>query len=125
MYELKIITKLAAAHNLKNFKGKCEKLHGHNWKIEVVVEAEKLGEDDLVVDFADIKAITNEVINELDHTYINEHPYFKNRNASSELLATYIFQEVDRRLQAINPSCRLKSVSAWESDTSMAKYIRD
>jgi len=77
MYELRIITQFGAAHQLRDFGGKCENLHGHNWKIEVYVKGEKLGKDGLLIDFTLIKEATREIINRLDHKFLNELEIFQ------------------------------------------------
>ncbi len=121
LYELKIISDFAAAHNLRNFRGKCENLHGHNWKVEVVLRGERLDESGMLVDFGEVKAITREALGELDHKYLNEIPFFKERNPSSENIARYIFELLARRLNDGN-RC-VHSVSAWESADACATYI--
>ena len=77
MYELKIVSQVAAAHQLRGFHGKCEQLHGHNWKIEVYVTGDTLGEDGLLIDFGLIKKDTKKVLKELDHKFLNELEPFK------------------------------------------------
>jgi 6-pyruvoyltetrahydropterin/6-carboxytetrahydropterin synthase len=121
MYELKIITEFSAAHKLRNFRGKCESLHGHNWKIEVVVSGTGLDERGLVLDFADIKAATSDIISEIDHQYLNELPFFTEHNPSSENIARYIFQQLREKLA--NDRVRIKSVAAWESQDACATYL--
>ena len=91
MYELKTITQFGAAHQLRNYKGKCENLHGHNWKIEVYVKGENLDENGLLVDFKVIKDKTKEIIEELDHKFLNELECFRDINPSSENIARYIY----------------------------------
>lgn len=120
MYELKIITQFAAAHRLENFYGKCEALHGHNWKVEVFVCAPSLDEAGLVRDFGQIKARTKEILEEIDHTYLNELPAFQHQNPSSENLARYLFERLG---PAINDErVQVTRVTVWESDTSSASY---
>lgn len=123
MYELKVITQFAAAHSLRNFRGKCEDLHGHNWKIEIFVQADRLDETELVMDFGEIKKETAAVLEELDHTHLNELGFFKTHNPSSENIARYIYERLAPRLQR-GPAI-LTRVSAWESDTSCASYVPD
>ena len=84
MYEVMIKTEFASAHNLRNYKGACEALHGHNWKVDITVETDQLDEIGLALDFNLLKEKTNRIIGELDHIYINEHPAFKEKNPSSE-----------------------------------------
>ncbi len=121
MHELKIISHFAAAHQLRDFGGKCENLHGHNWKIEVYVEGKKLGKDGLLIDFRLIKKATEEVMNELDHKFLNELGYFKTVNPSSENIAHYIYESLGPKLN--NENVRLTKVTAWESDTACATYM--
>ena len=98
MYELKIITQFAAAHHLRAFQGKCEQLHGHNWKVEVFVRASQPDEIGLVRDFGEIKAVTQEVLQRLDHPYLNDQACFQQENPSSENIARYLFRELSRLL---------------------------
>jgi 6-pyruvoyltetrahydropterin/6-carboxytetrahydropterin synthase len=121
MFELKIITQFAAAHRLRNFKGKCEQLHGHNWKVEVYIQAAELDSAGLVRDFGEIKMVTHEVLNGLDHQYLNELSPFKEENPSSEHIARYLFHQLSSRLN--DERARVTKISVWESDTSCATYI--
>ena len=120
MYELKIVSQFAAAHQLREHQGGCENLHGHNWKIEVFVKGEKLGKDGLLIDFRIIKNATKEVLEELDHTFLNELDNFKEQNPSSENIARYIFESLGRRIKDEN--VKVSRVSAWESDSACATY---
>ena len=123
MYEVKIVTQFAAAHRLENFNGKCESLHGHNWKVEVFLAGKDLDGTGLLMDFGLVKARTKEVLEEIDHKYLNELAAFQDRNPSSENLACYLYE----RLGAILNSDRVKvrRVNVWESDTSCASYYQD
>jgi len=121
MYELKIITEFSAAHRLENFYGKCEALHGHNWKVEVFLLGDRLDEAGLVKDFGVVKAQAREVMAELDHKYLNELPAFQQQNPSSENLARYIFQRLSAALN--DNRVQVSRVSVWESDTSCASYF--
>ena len=94
MYELKIITQFAAAHRLENFYGKCEALHGHNWKVEVFLAGKQLDEAGLLMDFGQIKARTNALLEEIDHKYLNELEAFREQNPSSENLARHLFERL-------------------------------
>ncbi|HDM75128.1 MAG TPA: 6-carboxytetrahydropterin synthase QueD [Deltaproteobacteria bacterium] len=120
LYEVKIITGFAAAHNLRNFKGKCENLHGHNWKIEVVLRGHRLDDCDLLIDFAEVKAETNRILDELDHNYLNDIPFFQENNPSSENIARYIFEKLTSKFE--NKGISVYSVSAWESENACATY---
>ena len=121
MYELKIITHFSAAHQLKEFHGDCENLHGHNWKIEVYVTGEDLDDDGLLIDFKVIKKATQKALNELDHQYLNDLAPFRAENPSSENIARYIFESLGRAINSAN--VKVSKVSAWESDTACATYM--
>ncbi len=121
MYELKIISHLAAAHQLREFRGKCERLHGHNWKIEVYVSGEKLGKEGLLIDFRLIKEATEKVLHELDHRFLNELEPFKKINPSSENIARYIYESLGHDLNG--EGVRVSKVAAWESDSACATYM--
>jgi 6-pyruvoyltetrahydropterin/6-carboxytetrahydropterin synthase len=123
MYEVKIITQFAAAHRLENFYGKCEALHGHNWKVEVFLVGKTLDRAGLLVDFGVVKARTKKILEEVDHKYLNELAAFQDRNPSSENLARYLYE----RLVAIfdQDGVQVHRVNVWESDTSCASYYQD
>ena len=120
MYELKIITQMACAHQLREFEGRCENLHGHNWKIEVFVTGEELEPNGILIDFKRVKTATEEVIDQLDHKFLNDVEYFRRVNPSSENIARYIFRALEQTLN--NEKVRVSRVTAWESDTACASY---
>jgi len=121
MYELKVVTRFAAAHQLKMVGSKCENMHGHNWRIEVYVTGEKLNVGGVLVDFGEIKAHLAEVIKKLDHKFLNELDYFSDGNPSSENIAYFVATELQTRID--NSSARVSKVTAWESDDTCATYI--
>jgi len=123
MYELKIITEFSAAHNLRNFRGKCEALHGHNWKVEVVLSGKNLDDSGVVLDFAEVKAATSEIMSEIDHRYLNDLPFFMENNPSSENIARYIFHRLQEKID--NDRVRIRRVTAWESQDACASYLGD
>lgn len=116
MYSIKVEGNFSSAHNLRGYKGKCEELHGHNWKVEVAVAAEKLDKTGMVADFTYLKAKLNKVVDGLDHKYLNNIVYFKKVNPTSENIARYIYDRIKDR------GLRVKSVTVWESDNSCATY---
>ena len=120
MYRLMVTGRFAAAHNLRNFKGRCEALHGHNWRVEVVVEGEQLDKADLLMDFGELKMLMNQAMDKLDHCHLNEVPPFDQVNPSSEQIAKHLFEAIGRGLPG---HVRMHSVSAWESDDSRATYL--
>ena len=121
MYELKVLSQFAAAHQLRDFKGQCEKLHGHNWKIEVHVTGKELGNDGLLIDFRLIKEATKMVLEELDHKFLNELEPFKILNPSSENIARHVFKSLSMKLD--REELKVSKVTAWESDSACASYM--
>lgn len=120
MYELMVTGRFAAAHSLRNFNGRCEALHGHNWRVEVVVRGDTLDKAGLIMDFGELKSAMNQVMDKLDHRYLNEIEPFDELNPSSELIAKYLYEEISQRLPA---GVEMARVSAWESEDSRATYL--
>ncbi len=123
MYHLTIQTHFAAAHNLLNYQGDCENLHGHNWKVEVTVNATELDKAGLGIDFKILKRETKEIMNYLDHKYLNELDAFKGLSPSSEHISRFIFDSLAERLKAY--PVNVEKVTVWESDNAYATYTRD
>lgn len=119
MYRLKICTHFAAAHNLMHYQGDCENLHGHNWKVEVTVATGELDKAGLGVDFKILKRETHRVLDLLDHTYLNDLPFFKGISPSSENIARFVFEELGK---VFNEPVQVESVCIWESDHACATY---
>jgi 6-pyruvoyltetrahydropterin/6-carboxytetrahydropterin synthase len=120
MYQVSIETHFSAAHRLRNYKGLCENLHGHNWKVEATVCSEKLDNAGMVIDFNILKQKTKAIVDVLDHQYLNEIDPFKETNPSSENVAAYIFSRLSMALK--DDPVKLISVSVWESDKSKATF---
>lgn len=120
MFEVVVHTHFASAHNLRGYKGKCEELHGHNWKVAVRVTAETLDSLGMVVDFGVLKKELQAIIEKLDHKYLNDVPPFDELNPSSENIAYFIFQELATVMN--REGRRVSSVSVWESESSAATY---
>lgn len=120
MYRLTIKTGFAAAHNLINYQGDCENLHGHNWKVEVTVTAQELDQAGLAIDFKVLKKETNTLLDELDHKYVNQHAYFKELSPSSENIARFLYQRLSQQLN--NGNIVVEKVGVWESDNACAEY---
>ena len=120
MYKLTIRTSFAAAHNLINYQGDCENLHGHNWKVDVAVTANELDKAGLGIDFKVLKREAGVIINELDHKYLNDNPAFRDLSPSSEHISRYLYQRLSERLN--NDNIKVESVAVWESDNASACY---
>jgi len=121
MYELKVITRFAAAHQLTMVGTKCENMHGHNWKIEVFVAGENLDEAGVLVDFGVIKKHVADIMSLLDHKYLNELAFFEQKQPSSENIAYLVATELQQRID--DSAVRVSRVTAWESDDAGATYI--
>jgi len=111
----------AAAHAIRGHTRGCENLHGHNYRVRVHVAARELDELGMVLDFADLKAVVQEVLGPFDHRVINDIPPFDRRNTTAELLAEFVYQEVERRLAA-TARVRVARVEVWENETACAVY---
>ena len=120
MYELSVKSDFASAHFLRGYEGKCKTLHGHTWKVELVIESDKLVKIGMVADFAVVKKQLRDFLEELDHVHLNDLPYFKEINPTTENLAKYIFDEFPKRYGLI----RLKRVTVWESDQASITYCK-
>ena len=123
MYELSIEVSFAAAHQLRGYKGKCENMHGHNWRVQINVLAERLNEIDIAIDFHDFKKMAQEVIAPLDHAFLNEVFPFTEKNPSSENIAKWIFDSMKKKIN--NGNLRMAAVTVWESENASASYYED
>lgn len=121
MYEILIKSDFSGAHNLRGYRGKCEELHGHNWKVEARFECEKLDKIGLAVDFKVLKSRLKDALKKLDHAYLNKIGAFKKDNPSAENIARYIFNGLKSSVKK-DKAFFVKSVSIWESDSSCATY---
>ena len=120
MYEITVHSHFSGANRLRYLHGKCEELHGHNWKVEVSVVSNRLGKEGVVIDFGILKQKVEKVLKPLDHTYLNDLSYFSGIEPSSENIAKYIFDRLKTELKGYQRN--LKKVTAWESETSGATY---
>ncbi|MBP7215913.1 MAG: 6-carboxytetrahydropterin synthase QueD [Candidatus Omnitrophica bacterium] len=116
MYSIQVEAYFSSAHNLRGYKGKCEALHGHNWKVQITVAKRKPDASGLVMDFRELKAKLHAVLDKLDHAYLNDIAYFKKHNPTSENIACYIYTMLKKDI------AHLASVTVWESENSAATY---
>jgi 6-pyruvoyltetrahydropterin/6-carboxytetrahydropterin synthase len=119
MYKIKVKSSFSAAHNLRNYKGKCEHLHGHNWTVEAVFRYEKLDKDGLAVDFRIAKELLKSVTEKLDHSYLNDLAIVKTANPTSENIARLIYDTIKKKNRYIY------SISVWENENSCATYSEE
>ena len=123
MYEISVETHFDAAHFLRGYRGKCEAMHGHRYRLVAKVKATKLDDIGLAYDFTELKRHLNDIISRFDHTCLNEVPPFDKINPSAENIAATIFHELQDRLAAdpLTISC----VEAWESPQTGVAYSPD
>ncbi len=120
MYFSAITASFSAAHALRNYQGKCERLHGHNWKIEVRTAAETLDAAGMGLDFTVLRERLGTVLAQLDHRFLNDLEPFLNCSPSSELIARYIFEKLEPTVN--DERNRLAAVRVWESESSWAEF---
>lgn len=116
MYELMVSGSFSAAHHLEGYNGECSRPHGHNFKVEVIVWGDGLDQVGMVIDFRKLKRILKDILSELDHTYLNELPQFKEINPTSENIARYIYEALSKRLKGV------KKVKIFEKESVWASY---
>ena len=120
MFELTIKTEFAAAHRLREYEGACENLHGHNYKVDVALCGERLNDLGILIDFKDVKAALAEIIDRLDHVFLNEAAPFDTTNPTAENIAKHICEELAARMPE---AVAVKNITVWESDRCSATYI--
>lgn len=125
MFELTVKAEFEAAHYIDGYKGKCQRLHGHNWVVEAVVSGRELDELGMLVDFKVLKSALNEVLDELDHRYLNELPIFATKNPTAENLARYIFECLSTSEVFVTSTARLIAIKVYESPRSCVVYTKD
>jgi 6-pyruvoyltetrahydropterin/6-carboxytetrahydropterin synthase len=122
MYEVSVESHFSAAHSLREYGGKCESLHGHNWKVQVRLRSERLNNLGMVVDFQELKGMLKEVLKELDHKLLNDLDYFKETNPTSENIAKYIFDRLNKPQPGLK--AEIKGVTVWETENSSATFYK-
>jgi len=120
MFEISVEHSFAAGHALRNYKGKCENIHGHNYKVRVTLAGNKLNAEGLLMDFVDLRSEIKELVEKLDHHFLNDIPPFDQLNPTAENLAKYICDEIEPR--ARNQELQVRRVTVWETDTTSATY---
>lgn len=119
-YEVAVEAHFSAAHALRGYKGKCEHLHGHNWRVRVGVEGGKLNDTGLLIDFGELKRVVGEILSELDHRHLNEDvPEFRDRNPSTEEIGCFLAERTAKRLP---DGVRVAWVEVEETPGSTARF---
>ena len=120
MFEVSVEQTFAAGHSLRNYKGKCENVHGHNYRVLVTIQGPQLDATGLLVDFVEVKKLMGRVVDRLDHQFINDLAPFNVVNPSAENMAKYFYDEISAGLG--ESAVRVGEVRIWETDTASATY---
>ncbi len=124
MYELTVKAEFEAAHFIKNYPGKCARLHGHNWIVEAVAKGGELNELGILIDFKILKAELNKVLDEFDHQYLNELKIFAKKNPTAEILAKVIFEKLSAS-EIFSGKNKLTAIKVYETPKSCVTYYPD
>jgi 6-pyruvoyltetrahydropterin/6-carboxytetrahydropterin synthase len=123
MFEVTVEQTFAAAHALRNYKGACENLHGHNFRVQVTIEGDRLDQAGMLVDFIDVKNLMRQVMARLDHQNLNEvQPFDREKNPSAENIAEYFYTAMSAGLAGSPVPVRLREVKVWETEIQSATY---
>jgi 6-pyruvoyltetrahydropterin/6-carboxytetrahydropterin synthase len=122
MFEVSVEEWFAAGHALRGYKGKCEHVHGHNYKVRVTLEGPELDSVGLLYDFVHLKQLIRAVIESLDHKFLNDFAPFDTLNPSAENIAKYLYEEASKQMRQTPNHARIASVTVWETDTTTATY---
>jgi len=120
MYQITIETHFSSAHRLRDYNGECERLHGHNWKVEISVTSEVLNNLGMIMDFRDIKSQAKILVDRLDHQYLNDIAPFTEINPTTENISKYLFDELSKTINT--NEIKVSRVEIWESPTCSASY---
>jgi 6-pyruvoyltetrahydropterin/6-carboxytetrahydropterin synthase len=123
LYTLKIVTDFASAHTLRDYPGDCSRMHGHNWKVEVEVNARELDSMGMGIDFKHIKQATRSLCSELDHRYLNDLEPFKQINPTAENIAAHLYTELSSQLN--DQSVNVSAVTLWETERACVRYSEE
>jgi 6-pyruvoyltetrahydropterin/6-carboxytetrahydropterin synthase len=122
MFEVSVEQTFAAGHALRNYKGKCENVHGHNFRVQVTIQGERLDDTGMLVDFIDVKNLMRGVIERLDHQFLNEVAPFDEKNPSAENIAEYFHERMSAGLKDTPVPVRITEVKVWETEIQSASY---
>jgi 6-pyruvoyltetrahydropterin/6-carboxytetrahydropterin synthase len=122
MFRVSVEETFSSGHALRGYKGKCENVHGHNYRVQVSIEGPQLDNIGLLVDFSHVKQVLRGIIAGLDHQFLNELDAFKTVNPSAENMAKYFYDQLHRQLPELPAGARLTETIVWETDTAHAVY---
>ena len=125
MFAVTVEHKFSAGHSLRNYHGRCENVHGHNWKVEVEVTGQELDSAGMLVDFLLLKKLIDGAVDPLDHQFLNDVPPFDKVNPSAENIARHLHEELTKGLEGANDRApvRISKVTVWETDDAAAVYF--
>jgi 6-pyruvoyltetrahydropterin/6-carboxytetrahydropterin synthase len=122
MFQVSVEETFSSGHALRGYKGKCENVHGHNYRVRVSLTGPKLNNIGLLVDFTELKRVLRGIIAGLDHQFLNDLDAFKVVNPSAENMAKYFYDETAKQLKELPEGAGITEVTVWETDTSSAQY---
>jgi 6-pyruvoyltetrahydropterin/6-carboxytetrahydropterin synthase len=122
MYEVSVDETFSAGHALRGYKGKCENVHGHNYKVRVTLAGKELDSVGLLYDFVHLKQVIQVVIGSLDHRFLNDFAPFDSINPSAENIARYIYDETSKQMKQTENGAGISSITVWETDVTAATY---
>jgi 6-pyruvoyltetrahydropterin/6-carboxytetrahydropterin synthase len=122
MFQVTVDETFSSGHALRGYKGKCENVHGHNYKVRVTLEGPQLDSAGLLYDFTHLKRVIREIVGGVDHKFLNDMAPFDVINPSAENLAKYFYDETTRQMNAMPEGARVTSITIWETDTTSATY---
>ncbi|HEY1424881.1 MAG TPA: 6-carboxytetrahydropterin synthase QueD [Candidatus Acidoferrum sp.] len=122
MFEVSVEETFSSGHALRGYKGKCENVHGHNYRVRITLSGAQLDSIGLLLDFTELKRVLRGIIGVLDHQFLNDLDPFKTVNPSAENLAKYFYDEMDRQLTGLPVGAGITEVTVWETDTASAQY---
>jgi 6-pyruvoyltetrahydropterin/6-carboxytetrahydropterin synthase len=122
MFKVSVEETFSAGHALRGYRGKCENLHGHNYRVRVTLEGPQLDAIGLLCDFTQLKHVMRQIIGVLDHQFVNDLEPFRTVNPSAENMAKYFYDEITRQLKDLPPGARVTDTIVWETDTTSAQY---
>jgi len=125
MFEVRVEETFSSGHALRGYQGKCENVHGHNYRVRLTLAGPKLNDIGLLVDFTELKRVLRQIISGIDHQFLNDLDAFQKVNPSAENLARYFYEETRRGLSGLPEDAGITEVIVWETDTSSAIYRPD
>ena len=122
MFQVSVTETFSSGHALRGYKGKCENVHGHNYRVQIKLTGPQLDNIGLLVDFTELKRVLRGIIAVLDHQFLNDLEPFKTVNPSAENLAKYFYDETQRHLTSLPAGASITEVTVWETDTASAQF---